>query len=110
MQTRITARHFKAHDSLIDYTEAALEKLNHFYTGIVKAEVIFSFEKEPKDGKITEITLSGRGIVITAIGKSDEYTKSVDSAIEKAAGQIKRYKEKIQEKDNKAVRKVRDKE
>ncbi len=110
MQIKVTARHFKAHDSLIAYTEEILEKLNHFYDGIIKADVILSFEKKPKDGKIAEITISVYGTVLTAIGKSDEYTKSIDIAVEKALVQLKKYKGKLHTKDRKEVRKARDKE
>ncbi len=110
MQIKVTARHFKAHDSLIAYTEEMLEKLNHFYDGIIKADVILSYEKKHKDGKIAEITISVYGSVLTALGKSDEYTKSIDYAMEKALVQLKKYKDKLHSKDRKIVRKAREKE
>lgn len=110
MQIKVTARHFKAHDSLIEYTEEMLGKLNHFYDGIVKADVVFSYEKTHRDGKIAEITISVYGTVLTAIGKSDDYTKSIDAAVEKALVQLKKYKDKLHSKDRKVVRKVREKE
>ncbi|MFZ1978732.1 MAG: ribosome-associated translation inhibitor RaiA [Bacteroidota bacterium] len=110
MQIKVTARHFKAPDSLIEYAEEMLEKLNHFYNGIVKADIILTYEKKHKDGKIAEITISVYGTVLTAIGKSDEYTKSIDGAVEKALAQLKKYKDKLHAKDRKIVRKVREKD
>ena len=46
MNIKITARHFKPHASLTAYAESAIEDLTKFYDGIIKAEVIFSYEME----------------------------------------------------------------
>jgi ribosomal subunit interface protein len=110
MQVKVTARHFKAHDSIIEYAEGTLEKLNRVYDGIVKADVVLSYEKKDKEDKIAEITISVYGTVLTALGKSDDFTKSIDSAVEKTLTQLKRYKEKLHEKDKKIVRNIREKE
>ena len=110
MNVQVTARHFKAHESLTEYAEDALQQLTHFYDGIVRGEVIFSFEKKHNSVKIAEVSLAVYGTTLTSIGKSEDFEKSVDLAIEKLRTQLKKYKEKLHAKDRRGVRKVREKE
>jgi ribosomal subunit interface protein len=110
MNVQVTARHFKAHDSLSEYAKDSLLQLTHFYDGIVRGEVIFSFEKQHHSVKIAEVSLAVYGTTLTGVGKSDDFEKSVDLAIEKLRTRLKKYKEKLHAKDRKGVRKVREKE
>ncbi len=110
MNIKVTARHFKSHESLSEYAQNSIEELTHFYDGIIKAEVIFSFEKSRNSLKTAEISLSVYGTVLTGIGKSEEFEKSVDLAIEKLKTRLKKYKEKLHAKDRRGVRKIREKE
>jgi ribosomal subunit interface protein len=110
MNIKITSRHFKSHDSLSEYAQSSIEELTHFYDGIIKAEVIFSFEKSRNSIKIAEISLTVYGTILTGVGKSEEFEKSVDLAVEKLKTRLKRYKEKLHAKDRKGVRKIRSKE
>ena len=110
MNIKITSRHFKPHASLTTYAEEAIADLTHFYDGIIKAEVIFSFEKSRDSVKKAEISLTVYGNLLTGIGSSDVYEKSVDIAIAKIKTRLKKYKEKLHEKDRKVVRKIREKE
>ena len=110
MNIKITSRHFKPHPSLTEYAEKAIEELTHFYDGIIKAEVIFSYEKSRDSVKNAEISLTVYGNVLTGIGSSDVYEKSIDIAIAKITTRLKKYKEKLHEKNRKVVRKIREKE
>jgi putative sigma-54 modulation protein len=110
MNIKITSRHFKSHDSLSEYAKSSIEELSHFYDGIIKAEVIFSFEKARNSIKIAEVSLTVYGTMLTGVGKSEEFEKSVDVAIGKLKVQLKKYKEKLHAKDKKGVRKIREKE
>jgi ribosomal subunit interface protein len=110
MNIKITSRHFKPHASLSEYAENAIADLTHFYDGIIKAEVIFSYEKSHDSVKNAEISLTVYGTVLTGIGSSEEYEKSVDMAVAKIKTRLKKYKEKLHKKDRKGVRKIREKE
>jgi ribosomal subunit interface protein len=110
MIVKITSRHFKSHDSLSDYAKTSIEELTHFYDGIIKSEVIFSYEKARNSVKIAEISLTVYGTVLTGVGKSEEFEKSVDLAIQKLKTRLKKYKDKLHAKDRKGVRKIREKE
>jgi ribosomal subunit interface protein len=110
MNIKVTSRHFKSHDSLSEYAKSSIEDLAHFYDGIIHAEVIFSFEKKQNSVKIAEISLTVYGAILTGIGKSEEFEKSIDLAIAKLKTRLKKYKEKLHAKDRKGVLKIREKE
>ena len=58
MNIKVTSRHFKAHDSLTEYAQESVERLLHFYDGIIKGDVILSYEKAKNSIKVAEIILS----------------------------------------------------
>jgi putative sigma-54 modulation protein len=95
MNIKITARHFRAHESLREQAEAGIENLTKYYDGIINAEVILSFEKVKDSIKIAEITLGVNGKTLKAIAKSEEYGKSIELALVKIETQLKKYKAKI---------------
>lgn len=105
----VTSRHFKAHQTLVDYAEDAVRTLSRYYDGIIKAEVILSFEKARKSTKIAEVILSVYRHRITAEGRTDDFTKSVDVAVGKALIQLKKFKDRLHNRDRKAVRRVQEK-
>ena len=110
MHIKITSRHFKPHATLTEYAEKTIEDLSHFYDGIIKAEVIFSYEKSHDSVKNAEISLTVYGTVLTGVGSSDEYEKSIDIAIAKIKTRLKKYKDRLHERNRKDIRKIREKE
>ncbi len=107
MQIHVTSRHFKAQESLVEHAEEAVEQLTHYYDGIIKAEVILSFEKARNRVKSAEVRATVYNAVLTSIVTSDDFKKSIDSAIAKVLVQLKKYKDKLHSKDRIAVRRVR---
>jgi putative sigma-54 modulation protein len=110
MNTTVTSRHFKAHETLVDYAKEAVEKLDRYYDGIIKCEVKLSFQKSQNSVKIVEVILSVYKNKITAFGESDDFQKSIDGAVDKVLVRLKKYKDKLHAKDRKQVRRVRSKE
>jgi putative sigma-54 modulation protein len=109
MNTTVTSRHFKAHETLTDYAKDAVEKLNRYYDGIIKCEVKLGFEKSRNSVKRAEVILSVYKNKIAAIHESDEFHKSIDGAVDKVLARLKKYKDKLHAKDRKQVRQVRSK-
>jgi len=100
-----TARHFKAHDTLKEFAESELTKISKYYDGIIKSEVILSFDKPTNSIKIAEIIVHANNHhTFMAKEASEDFKISIESAIEKIAIQIKKYKDKL--KDNKATAKA----
>ena len=110
MATTVTSRHFKAHPSLVEYSEKAVENLGRFYDGIIKGEVILEFERPHNSLKIAESKVSVFNAKLTATHQSDDFFKSIDGAVAKLETQLKKYKDKLHSKDRGTVRKVREKE
>ena len=100
MNVKITARHFKAHDSIKEHAESCVESLTKYYDGIISAEFILSFEKAQNSIKIAEIIIGVHGKTLTATAKSEEFEKSIEIVTEKMAAQLKKYKSKLR--DNKS--------
>ena len=61
MQTLFTARRFKARPEIKEHATDAVAKLDRYYDGIVKANIILSFEGAAKNIKIAEINLHVQG-------------------------------------------------
>ena len=109
MLTRFTARRFHARQELKEFATDAVKKLDKFYDGILRADVILSFEGATKNIKIAEINLHVFGTMLTAREKSEDYHKSVELAVEKMNGQLAKYKSKLRAKDKNKVRSMQDK-
>ena len=109
MNTTVTSRHFKAHETLVEYAEEAVEKLERYYDGILKCEVKLSFQKSRNSVKVAEIILSVYKNKITAKENADDFNKAIDGALVKVLAQLKKYKDKLHAKDRKQVRRVQEK-
>jgi ribosomal subunit interface protein len=107
MKTIVTSRHFKAHDSLVEYAQQAVAKLGRYYDGIIKCEVILSYEKPRRSVKIAEIIASVYRSRLAAVAQSGDFHVSIDEAVQKVLVQLKKYKAKLRAKDRVRVRQVR---
>jgi putative sigma-54 modulation protein len=91
-----TARHFKAHDTLKEFAEAELSKISKYYDGIIKSEVILSYDKPTNSVKTAEVIVHANNHhTFTSKESSDDFKISIESAIDKITTQIKKYKEKL---------------
>ena len=104
MQIHITARKFKAHETLRAHATDALSRLPKYYDGIVRGTGD-GFEGTPNSVKWVEITLHVHGDVLTAREQSEDFVKSIDLAIGKAERQLTKYKSRVRVKDKKTLRK-----
>lgn len=108
MQVHVTARRFRAHKTLRDHASHGVSRLAKFYDGIVRGDVVLSYEKSTNSLKWAEITLQVHGTVLTAREKSEDFIKSIDKAVEKIERQLSKYKTKIRLKNRKTLRKVKE--
>ncbi|MBM4174629.1 MAG: ribosome-associated translation inhibitor RaiA [Ignavibacteria bacterium] len=98
MNVQVTARRFKAHDSLREYAQNEVSKLERYFDNIIGADVILSFEKPRDSVKTAEISLSVYSKKIIAKESSDDFIKSIDLAVAKLERQLNRYKSKKRDK------------
>ncbi len=94
MNIKITARKFKAHDSLKDYIKDELMSLERFSDDLLKADVILSYQNSQNSLKIAEVILKIPGQTLTSKVESDDFKKSVTSAVEKMRTQLQTIKSK----------------
>jgi putative sigma-54 modulation protein len=107
MRIIVTSRHFKAHKTLVEYAEQGAERLERYFDGIVKCQMILKFEKARNSDKIAEVVVSVYNARLTGIAHSSDFFRSIDAALKKVGVQLKKYKAKLRAKDKKTVRRVR---
>jgi putative sigma-54 modulation protein len=107
-----TARHFKAHDSLKQFAEAEIQRPSRFYDGIIKAEVILSYDKPVGSIKNAEIIFHAKNNhTFTAKESTDDFKKSIEAAMDKIEIQVRKFKDKLTSHNNhKAVKHIVDSE
>lgn len=94
MNIQITARKFKAHDTLKEFIKDELTSLKRFNDDIISADVKLSFQNNQNSIKIAEVLLSIPGQILTAKEQSDDFKKSVSGAVEKLRNQLSTIKSK----------------
>jgi putative sigma-54 modulation protein len=106
MQILFTARRFRARPEIKEHALAAVRKLERFYDGIMKVEVILSFEGATKNIKVAEVNVHVYGVLLSAKEKADSYYKAIDEVVGKLVMQIERYKSKLRSMDKERVRSI----
>lgn len=94
MNIKITARKFKAHDSLKEHIKNELLSLERFSDDLLKADVILSYQNNQNSIKTAEVILKIPGQTLTSKVESDDFKKSVTSAVEKLRAQLNTVKSK----------------
>jgi putative sigma-54 modulation protein len=94
MNISITARKFKAHDSLKGYINDEVSSLTKFNDDILNADVILSYQNQRESIKKAEITVQIPGQILVAAEDSDDFKKAISSSVEKLSRQLKKIKSK----------------
>lgn len=94
MNVTITARKFKAHDTLKEFVLNELKTLERFNEDILDVDVVLSFQNVKDSIKIAEIILHIPGQTLTATEQTDDFKKSINACVEKLERQIKKIKTK----------------
>jgi putative sigma-54 modulation protein len=91
MNIIITARHFKAHESLKDKIKDKIEKLKTYYDGIISCDVVLFQEK---DDEIAEVKMRLDHDTIVLTERSDNYYKSIELIYDRLLTKLRRIKGK----------------
>ena len=108
MEIHVTARKFRARKEIRDDVIESVKKLGKYYDGILRADVILSYERSSQSVKIVEINLHVFGALLAAKEKSEDFHKSLDLSIGKIERQLAKYKTKLHMKNKKALRRVKE--
>jgi len=92
MQMNITFRHLDPIDSLKNYAQDKVERVNKYLDKATEAHVVLSIDRHLHQADIR--IQSGR-FVLRGKEKSEDMYASIDLAMDKIERQLKRYKEKL---------------
>lgn len=95
-QVKIQSVHFDADKKLVDFIQERINKLHHFYDGIISSDVTLKLDKSDVDAnKVAEIKLHISGNDLFAKKNCKSFEEAIDTSIDALKTQVKRHKEKI---------------
>ena len=102
MKVNITARHFDLTDELKARVEDEVEKLKRYFDHIISANAVLAVESYRH---MAEINVRVHGSTLTGTGESDQMQVSIEQAMDKLTVQLKKYKGKLKDRQQKRVSK-----
>jgi putative sigma-54 modulation protein len=100
MKITVNAVHFNADNSLVDFIQKKLSKLETFYDKIINGEVFLRLEKGDKSSvqkKLIEVKLNVPGNTLFIKEEGSSFEEATDKAMEVLSRQVKRFKGKQNE-------------
>lgn len=94
MNIQITARKFKAHDTLKEFIKDELSTLEKFNDDIISADVILSYQNNSNSIKKVEVVLNIPGQTLNAANQTEDYKTATTSVTEKLRRQLETIKSK----------------
>jgi putative sigma-54 modulation protein len=94
MNIQITSRKFRAKQSLKDFINRKVKSLEKFSDDILDVNVILSYRNLNNSIKNAELILQVPGKTLKVTEESEDFSKSVDIAVNKLERQLKRFKTK----------------
>ncbi len=98
MDINIKTTNFDADKKLIEFVNNKVNKLDKYFDGIIRAEVLLNFDKSKKkftDNKEAKIKIEIPGNDLFADKGTSSFEESVDSVIDALEKQVKKYKSKL---------------
>ncbi len=92
MQINLTGHHVELTDSLRNYVNEKMQKLERHFDKVSNSHVILSVEK---DTHKAEATVHMKNNDIFAVAEESDMYASIDSLVDKLDRQVKKHKEKI---------------
>jgi putative sigma-54 modulation protein len=103
MKLQVHSIHFDADKKLLAFIQSKLNKLDQFYDRITGGEVFMKVDKDNnRDNKVLEIKINLPGITLFVKEQARSFEAAMDLAIEALKIQLKKFKEKLQEKASNA--------
>jgi len=91
MKINITSRHEKLTEGLKNHVEDKIERVERYLGKIKEAHVILNFEKKVH---LCEVTLSAKGLKLSAKASSRDMYQSIDAALGRLETQAQKQKDK----------------
>jgi len=94
MNINITARKFKAKDTLKEFIRSEVKSLEKFNDSIQDVDVVLSYLHNKDSIKSIEISLLVPGKTFLVTEESEEFTKAITESADKLKRQLKKIKSK----------------
>ena len=97
MTIKIQSVHFDADKKLVEFIQERIDKLTHFYDGIIISDVTLRIYKASIiDNKVAEIKVHIAGNDLFAKKNCKSFEEAIDTTIDALKSQVKKHKEKVQ--------------
>jgi putative sigma-54 modulation protein len=98
MEIKVQSIHFDADKKLLDFIEAKIEKLEHYFNQIIRADIYLKLAHAIKEeDKVCEIRLSIPGNDLFCKEQAQSFEAATDMAIDCMKLQISKHKERIRD-------------
>lgn len=94
MKTTFTARHFNSSEQLKEFCISSVEKLEQYYDRITNCDIVLEPTSDEEDSQQAEIKINVPNSFITVKEQAPTYEQAMNLALDNAARQLKKYKEK----------------
>ena len=108
MEVHFTARRFRARKEVRTDAIASVKKLDKYYDGVRRVNIILSYERSSQSLKAAEINLHVFGTILSAKEKSEDFQKSIGLALQKIERQLAKYKTRLHTKNKKTLRRMKE--
>jgi putative sigma-54 modulation protein len=96
MQVKIQSIHFDADKRLLEFIQRKVDKLGHYYDGIMGGEVFLRVEKSSDlQNKIAEIKIQTRTGELFAKRQCRTFEEAVTETADALSIQVKRHKDRV---------------
>jgi putative sigma-54 modulation protein len=100
MQLRVTARHFDLSDSLREHVDNRSRNLERFFDRIIDLHWVLDVDKHRHSA---DLSAKVHGTVLTGRAESNDMRASVDEVADKMQAQLKKYKSRLKDRDQRTV-------
>lgn len=98
MDVNIKTTNFDADTKLIEFVKTKVNKLDKYFDGIIRSEVILNFNKSKKkftNNKEAKVILEVPGNDLFAEKEAVSFEEAIDSVIDALEKQVKKHKGKL---------------
>lgn len=94
MNTTFTARKFNASNTLQDYANQSVRKLEKYYDSILGCDVVLEPNADPNEPQKAELNLQVAKDFLTATETGATYEQAINKAVDNMKRQVIKYKNK----------------
>lgn len=102
MQTKISTRHGNVSDETREKIAAKVEKLSRYFERLTEIEITIDLERRDQPRVDLKVSAEHKNDFVATV-RSEDLMVSIDQAIHKLEQQLRKYKEKIQERHRGSV-------